>query len=147
MRLSNSKNWPGLIPQITRNFNERKHHSLGGLRPIDLNSKEKAVKLDRFTSKVEPTFEQNQASKARHLKEMKIKPGDYVFVHSPKKRPRGFEIQVSQFTFRHVHMGTNLNSVAFCTVLCSFREQNPSFPLLWHDYHLDFQLLFHRDLR
>ena len=95
LRRTGSNDWPSLITQLTKNFNERKHESLGGLRPIDLNSKEKAVRLDQFTPKKEATFEENQEFKRQNLESTSIKVNDYVFAYVPKKRPRGFEVQVT----------------------------------------------------
>ena len=72
----------------------RQHPSLGGLRPMDLNSKEKAVKVDLYTHKKEPSFWENQQHKKQFFQTSKIKVGDYVYVYVPKIRPRGFDVQV-----------------------------------------------------
>lgn len=112
LRRSGSKNWPRIIAQMTYNFNARylqlsfllndhinqisifrAHKSLGGLRPIDLNSKIKAVQLDQVTPKQEATFSENQAYKKAFEDSSSIKIGSYVYVYVPKVRPRGFEVQ------------------------------------------------------
>ena len=112
LRRSGSKNWPRIIAQMTYNFNARylqvsfllndhinqisifrAHKSLGGLRPIDLNSKIKAVQLDQVTPKQEATFSENQVYKKAFEDSSSIKIGSYVYVYVPKVRPRGFEVQ------------------------------------------------------
>ena len=100
MRRSESENWPDLLPQMTLNFNSRKHPSLGGLRPIDLNSKEKSVKLDEYVQKQEPNFRDFEKSQSDFQASSKIKVGSYVYVYKPYKRrkQRGFDIQVSDFS-------------------------------------------------
>ena len=72
----------------------RKHPSLGGLRPIDLNSKEKAVKVDQYTRKEEVSFLENQKFRQAYNENPPIVIGDYVYAYVPKVRPRGFEVQV-----------------------------------------------------
>ena len=121
LRRSGSKNWPRIIAQMTYNFNARylqlsfllndhinqisifrAHKSLGfdkyfqhtmEPRPIDLNSKIKAVQLDQVTPKQEATFSENQAYKKAFEDSSSIKIGSYVYVYVPKVRPRGFEVQ------------------------------------------------------
>ena len=72
----------------------RKHPSLGGLRPIDLNSKEKAVKVDEYSKKEEASFSENQKFRQTYEENPPIVIGDYVYAYVPKVRPRGFEVQV-----------------------------------------------------
>lgn len=96
MRRTDSQNWPLLLPQITLNFNSRKHASLGGLRPIELNSKEKSVLLDEYVQKQEPNFRDFEKQRTQFSASSQIQVGSYVYVYKPYKRrkQRGFDIQV-----------------------------------------------------
>ena len=70
------------------------HPSRGGLRPIDLNSPEKAVALDEVNPKQEKSFWEHHSQQPGRRSRLNLKIGDYVFVNTPKKRQRGFDIQV-----------------------------------------------------
>ena len=96
MRRTDSQNWPAFLSQITSNFNTRKHPSLGGLRPIDLNSKEKSVKLDQYVQKEEPNWRDFAKNRDEFASKSNIKVGSYVFIYKPYKRrkQRGFDEQV-----------------------------------------------------
>ena len=98
MRRTDSENWPSLLSQITLNFNTRKHASLGGLRPIDLNSKEKSVLLDSVVQKSEPNFRDFGDMRADFQANSRIQVGSYVFIYKPfqRRRQRGFDIQVTR---------------------------------------------------
>lgn len=96
MRRTDTPNWPDLVEQIILNFNSRKHQSLGGLRPIDIASKEKAVIVDEYTKKKEETFSEKQKYKTLPTN---IKKGDYVFLSIPKDFQRGFELQVRIYIY------------------------------------------------
>lgn len=88
---------------------------MGGLRPIDLDSKEKAVQLDFTTPKKEESFSENQIHRLEYEANPPIKVGDYVYAYVPKVRPRGFDVQVR-----------NLDSI-LCPASCIVRKPNSFF--------------------
>ena len=100
MRQKGTKDWPNIVPSVINNWNNRQHKSLGGLRPVNLNSKEKSVLLDQYVNKPSTTFEQRRQNEEEYKREGDIQVDSYVFVSPNIKRQRGFDEQVSKTRFK-----------------------------------------------
>ena len=100
MRQKGTKDWPNIVPSVVNNWNNRQHKSLGGLRPVNLNSKEKSVLLDQYVNKPSTTFEQRRQNEEEYKREGDIQVDSYVFVSPNIKRQRGFDEQVSKTRFK-----------------------------------------------
>ena len=96
MRHKNSVHWEEFLPEIVNSMNEAKHPGLGGLRPVDLTSKEKAAQVDvALNYNNLPRFhdfffkDKNKIAQASPLQ-----PNDYVYIANFDPRVRGFHVQV-----------------------------------------------------
>ncbi len=98
MHTANTKKWEHLVEKVTYNHNYSHHESLGNLRPIDLNSREKAVALygKRKGLEEEPSFRDFEKNKQLYEKKGTIKEGDYVYLAVPSTSapPKAGDFQV-----------------------------------------------------
>ena len=73
--------WPKAVPGAVLSLNRTYHKSLGYLRPIDLDSKEKAVQIDRKIGfPKEPNFDENKKNEEKLKKKSDLKLHDYVYI-------------------------------------------------------------------
>ena len=79
-------NWPKAVPAAVLSLNSTFHQSLGQLRPIDLNSPEKAVLIDRKIGfPKEPNFDDIERNKTNFAKNTDLNINDHVYVVAKKR--------------------------------------------------------------
>ena len=80
-------NWPDAVPFAVDALNSTYHRSLGNLRPKDLNSREKAVLIDRKIGfPKEPNFDDVEKNIEYYLKHSDLFVNDYVYVVAIKNK-------------------------------------------------------------
>ena len=88
MRVEHTSKWPNLVEQVTFNSNHSYHRKLGNLRPIDLNSRTKAVALDQEIGiPTETPFREFAKNKALYKKTGDLKVNDWVYLMVPHTNP------------------------------------------------------------
>lgn len=79
--------WPSAVPAAVLSLNSTYHKSLGNLRPIDLNSREKAVLIDRTIGfPKETNFDDHKKNEEEYLKKGTLFVNDYCYIVATKNK-------------------------------------------------------------
>ena len=84
---SNSYDWPKAVPAAVLSLNSTYHRSLGNLRPIDLDSREKAVLIDRKIGfPKESNFDDHKKNEENFRKKATLVENDYCYIVATKNK-------------------------------------------------------------
>lgn len=102
-----SQNWPSLLPEIVKNYNNTPLEHLGYLCPNDIKNEadsmkvQEALKLKGISTYSAPSYQAQMANQDKYLLEKNsFKVGDYVYVDVQEKLfDKSFDIKVLYRSF------------------------------------------------
>lgn len=97
-----TQNWPAILPDVVKSYNNTPLKHLGNLKPNDINSIADSLSVRKAQMKnnvevyKEPNFNEQIANQSNYLKQpSSFKTGDYVYIDLEEKLfDKSFDIKV-----------------------------------------------------
>lgn len=97
-----SQNWPAILPDVVKSYNNTPLKHLGNLKPNDINSIADSLMVRKAQIKNninvynEPNYKEQKANQANYVKQpLSFKKNDYVYIDQEEKLfDKSFDIKV-----------------------------------------------------